>query len=230
MPRHARIVLPGHPVHLIQRGHNKHACFFEDNDYHGYLHWLKRCADESGCDVHAYVLMTNHVHLALTPHAHDSLAQLMKSLNQHYVAYINRTRSRTGTLWEGRFKSCLLHDNAYFLTCMRYIELNPVRAGMALHPRHYRWSSYRANAEGALDPRIVPHPVYLALGNSRAGREAAYQGLFKDEIDKEAMRRLRLATNSNHILGTPEAIEALSATLGRRIVPGHPGRPRKLAE
>lgn len=182
MPRHARLILPGHPFHIIQRGHNRHACFFEENDYNCYLHWLGRLAPETGCAVHAFALMGNHVHLVVTPHAHDSLAQLLKALNQHYVAYINRLRHRTGTLWGGRFKSCLLYDNTYFFTCMRYVELNPVRAGMVSHPRNYPWSSYRTNAEGKDDSRLVPHPLYLALGATPAERQAAYRRLFTDKL------------------------------------------------
>lgn len=230
MPRHSRIVVPGHPVHVIQRGHNRLACFFEDNDFHCYLHWLERLARDTGCEVHAYVLMTNHVHLVVTPYTQESLASFMKALNQRYVAYINRTQGRSGTLWEGRFRSCLLHDNRYFLTCMRYVELNPVRAGMVRHPHDYCWSSYQANAEGKQDGRIVPHPVYLALGDSPAARQAAYQRLFADEVDQLAIEQLRQATNSNYVLGEQEQVLSLADELGRRIQPGHPGRPRKIGD
>ncbi|WP_342117541.1 transposase [Pseudoduganella sp. OTU4001] len=230
MPRRSRLVIPGSPFHIIQRGHNKHACFFEENDYHCYLFWLERLAREAGCDVHAYVLMTNHVHLVVTPLGLDSLALLMKLLNQHYVAYINHLHNRTGTLWEGRFRSCLVHDISYFLTCMRYVELNPVRAGMVAHPRDYCWSSYRANAEGAADSRIVRHPIYLALGETPTDRAIAYQQLFAEGIDEKTITQLRLATNSNYVVASEEVLADLSSRLGRQIHPGQPGRPHKPAK
>jgi len=147
MPRRARLAVPGIPWHIIQRGNNREACFYDEMDYRYYLQALEEQADKYHCRIHAYVLMTNHVHLLLTPEETDSAALLMKHLGQRYVQYINRTYRRSGTLWEGRFKSCLAQDETYVLTCHRYIELNPVRANMVDHPRDYPWSSYRANAE-----------------------------------------------------------------------------------
>ena len=143
MPRRARISMPGIPWHIIQRGNNRSACFYAEEDYRLYLDHLKEQADKYGCAVHAYVLMTNHVHLLLTPEKENSAALLMKNLGQRYVQYINRTYRRSGTLWEGRFRSCLTQTEDYVLACYRYIELNPVRANMVNHPRAYPWSSYR---------------------------------------------------------------------------------------
>ena len=138
MPRRPRLILPGVPLHLIQRGNNRQLCFFADEDYQAYLGWLKEYAEKSGCAVHSYVLMTNHVHLLLTPETATSVGQLMKRLGQRYVQYVNRTYRRSGTLWEGRYRSCLTQEEDYLLACSRYIELNPVRANMVAHPADYR--------------------------------------------------------------------------------------------
>jgi putative transposase len=227
MPRHARLVIPDVPVHLIQRGHNRNACFFCEDDFQYYLRWLMRFAKESGCDIHAYVLMTNHVHLALTPHDAGSLALLMKMLNQRYVAYINKKRNWTGTLWEGRSKSCLMFDRSYFLTCMRYIELNPVRAGMVGHPRDYPWSSYRANAEGVFNPCITPHAIYQSLGHTEADQRSAYRMFVSSIVDEIHTDEIRRATNGNYALGDAISTGELATALGRRVTPGKRGRPYK---
>lgn len=150
MPRRPRVALPEVPLHLIQRGNNRQACFFAEEDYAFYLDHLAEQAIKQGCRVHAYCLMTNHVHLLVTPLAEGSVGALMKAVGQRYVQYVNRTYRRSGTLWEGRFRSCVLQDDAYLLACSRYIEMNPVRAGMVVHPGDYRWSSYRANGQGRL--------------------------------------------------------------------------------
>ncbi len=139
MPRRARLSVPGIPWHIIQRGNNRSACFYSDEDYQFYLELLKDLSEKFSCDIHAYVLMTNHVHLLLTPGKKDSAALLMKNLGQRYVQYINHTYRRSGTLWEGRFRSCLTQSEDYVLACYRYIELNPVRADMVAHPRDYPW-------------------------------------------------------------------------------------------
>ena len=154
MPRRARISLPNVPLHLIQRGNNRQACFFADEDYLFYLDWLGDSAAKAGCIIHAYALMTNHVHLMLSSRTVDGVGAMMKALGQRYVQYVNRTYRRSGTLWEGRFRSCLLQEESYLLACQRYIELNPVRAGMAVHPGEYRWSSYRANGQGETNPLV----------------------------------------------------------------------------
>ncbi len=157
MPRRARLSLPGIPWHIIQRGNNRAVCFHAEADYQFYLHYLNEFANKFGCQLHAYVLMTNHVHLLLTPAREDSAGLLMKHLGQRYVQYVNRTYQRTGTLWEGRFRSCLTQTEDYVLACYRYIELNPVRAGMVMKPQDYRWSSYHANGLGKPNALITPH-------------------------------------------------------------------------
>jgi len=146
MPGRSRITLAGVPLHLIQRGNNRQACFFSTADYQTYLNWLQEYAERYSCAIHAYVLMTNHVHLLITPRTSSVAGDLMRQLGQRYVQYVNRTNGRSGTLWEDRFSSCLAREEEYVPGCDRYIELNPVRAKMVEHPAEYRWSSYRANA------------------------------------------------------------------------------------
>lgn len=227
MPRRARIALAGVPLHIIQRGNNRQACFFSADDYRFYLDQLSQCAQHAGCAIHAYVLMTNHVHLLLTPREADAAGRLMKLLGQRYVQHVNRLYRRSGTLWEGRFRSCLVQDEAYLLGCSRYIELNPVRAGMVKHPREYSWSSYRVNAAGETDGLIEAHPIYTALGRRAQERQAAYRELFRDELEAGFVEGIRRATNGNFALGKERFLAEVTAALGRRATPGEPGRPRK---
>lgn len=230
MPRRARIALADVPLHVIQRGNNRQACFFADDDYAYYLDQLKLCAQRAGCAIHAYVLMTNHVHLLLTPHEADAAGRLMKLLGQRYVQHVNRLYRRSGTLWEGRFRSCIVQDEAYLLGCSRYIELNPVRAGMVTHPAEYRWSSYRANALGDADGLLGAHPLYTALGGRAQERQAAYRELFRHEIEPGFADEIRRATNGNFALGSERFLAEVTAALGRRAIPGASGRPRKRTE
>ncbi|MCF6338886.1 MAG: transposase [Gammaproteobacteria bacterium] len=227
MPRRARISIPGIPWHIIQRGNNRSAIFFADEDYQLYLHHLKEQAGKYECDIHAYVLMTNHVHLLLTPKQEDSAALLMKNLGQRYVQYINRTYQRSGTLWEGRFRSCLAQSENYVLACYRYIELNPVRASMVNHPREYPWSSYKANAEGKKRKLITPHDQYLRLDHRELERRKAYRSLFKAHIDQSIDDEIRVATNGNYVLGSKRYQEQIAQALGRRVTRGKAGRPKK---
>lgn len=227
MPRRPRVMLPNVPVHLIQWGNNRQICFAADEDYLRYLDWLKEFAGKTGCAVHAYVLMTNHVHLLLTSEATDGVGQLMKALGQRYVQYFNRTYRRTGTLWEGRFRSCLLQDEAYLFSTMRYVELNPVRAAMVDHPAEYRWSSYRVNAQGEASSLIRPHDLYDRLGPDAANRQAAYRELFRYQLDPGVVDEIRQATNGNVVLGNERFGAEVATLLGRRVTKGKAGRPRK---
>ncbi len=230
MPRRARLSLPGIPWHIIQRGNNRSVCFHAEADYQFYLHYLKEFADRFGCAVHAYVLMTNHVHLLLTPGREESAGLLMKHLGQRYVQYVNRTYRRTGTLWEGRFRSCLTQSEDYVLACQRYIELNPVRAGMVLKPQDYRWSSYHANGLGRGNGLLTPHEEYRRLGRADAERREAYRALFRAHVDEALTDEIRDATNGNFVLGGERFQAQIAHALGRRVVRGRPGRPPKRLE
>ena len=227
MPRRPRIILPDIPLHLIQRGNNHQICFAADEDCQRYLEWLQDCSRESGCEVHAYVLMTNHVHLLVTPRTATAAGDMMKRLGQRYVQYFNRTYGRSGTLWEGRFRSCPVQDEHYLLACYRYLELNPVRAGMVAHPGEYRWSSYHCNARSGEGSILTPHPIYLGLGSDEGRRRAAYQQLFHHELDGPLVEEIRDATNGNFALGNERFRAELEAALQRRATRGRPGRPRK---
>ena len=230
MPRRPRIHLPGVPIHLVQRGHNREACFFADEDFLAYREWLGDALKKTGCALHAYVLMTNHVHLLVSAERGESPGALMKALGQRYVQYFNRTYRRSGTLWEGRYRSCLTQAEDYLLACQRYIELNPVRAGMVAHPADYPWSSYRANAQGDEDALVTPHEIYLGLGVTQASRLAAYRELFRSELEPGLVEQIRQASNGNFALGSARFAEEIAAALGRRVTPGKSGRPRKLPE
>jgi putative transposase len=226
MPRRPRIQLDGVPLHIVQRGHNRQPCFFGEQDYQAYLHWLGEALAANQCALHAYVLMTNHVHLLLTPTKAERVPHLVIALGRHYVQYINRTYKRTGTLWDSRYKSSLVHADAYLFACMRYIELNPVRAAMVEDPAHYRWSSYRANALGQTDSRVAPHPLYLDLGAGHKSRQAAYRALFLSELDAPAIDDIRLALNQSQPLGHSRFLAKIEKAAGERREPRARGRPR----
>lgn len=229
MPRRARLQLPGAPQHIIQRGNNRQACFYADEDYLLYLEWLTECARKTACQIHAYVLMTNHVHLLVSSARADGTGTLMKALGQRYVQYVNRQYRRSGTLWEGRFRSCLVQQDDYLLSCQRYIELNPVRAAMVEHPGDYPWSSYACNGQGQADPAITPHLLYLQLGATPAERRRRYRALFKAGMDDRLLDEIRSATNGNYVLGTERFSEQIAQVLGRRVARGKAGRPTKAA-
>lgn len=230
MPRRARLVLPGVPLHIIQRGNNRRACFFSDPDRSYFLDRMFESARVSGCDVHAYVLMTNHFHLLVTPWASDAAGQMMKGLGQRYVQYVNRTYRRSGTLWEGRFRSCLTGEEDYVLACYRYIELNPVRARMVSEPALYRWSSYRANAQGEHNPGLVSHPIYTRMGPCAAERQANYRRLVDSDLTPELIEEIRQATHGNYALGSGRFTREVELALGRRVDRLPIGRPRRVIE
>jgi len=225
MPRRARLRLAGLPLHLIQRGNNRGACFFAEDDRSIYLHHLGLLAVKFGCAVHAYVLMTNHVHLMLSPRAPEGASLLMKHLGQRYVQYVNRSHRRSGTLWEGRFRSSLVQNEGYLMRCYRYIEMNPVRARMVDHPAEYRWSSFRANAGGSPDGLITPHAEYMALGTDPAARSVAYSDLFKRDLELDELAEIRTAANAGFALGGERFRKDVEAMTGRRAGRGKPGRP-----
>ncbi len=227
MARLPRIDLAGVPQHLIQRGNNRQACFFADIDYRVYLEALTKAATKYGCAVHAYVLMTNHVHLLVTGDQLGALGRMMQSVGRRYVRYINSTYQRSGTLWEGRYKSSLIDTQRYLMTCYRYIELNPVRARMVPGPGEYRWSSYHANALGAVDDLITPHAVYKSLGSAAAVRQAAYRQLFDSAVDPDDVAAIRAHVNQGRVLGSSRFQSQVEAQLNRRVAARGPGRPKK---
>jgi putative transposase len=212
-------------MHLVQRGINREPCFFAEEDYHCYLHWLQKSAADWGCAIHAYVLMSNHVHLLITAERPDGPARLMQSLGRRYVQYINRAYRRSGSLWEGRYKSSAVQAEAYLFACMRYIELNPVRAGMVTDPAHYRWSSYRHNGLGQADERLTSHALYQGLGITDDQRLASYRALFRSELDDDAIADIRLALTQSQPLGDDRFTERICAKVGVRRAKPKRGRP-----
>jgi putative transposase len=228
MPRPPRAFLPGLPQHLIQRGNNRTAIFAADADYTFYLDCLHTASLQHGVTIHAYVLMTNHVHLLVTPLYTDSLPRVMQCLGRRYVRYFNTKYQRTGTLWEGRFKACLIDTDRYLLACSRYIELNPVRAKMVRHPEEYRWSSYRAHAMGESNPLLTKHAVYLALGATDETRQIAYSQLHEGSLAETTLQQIRIATNKGWVLGSESLKQAAEAHTGRSLWPRPRGRPKKL--
>lgn len=227
MPRKPRIVLPHHPVHIIQRGVNRAATFFTEDDYHFYLDALGKVSRCYSCAVHAYVLMTNHVHLLLSSRTETGISACMQSVGRRYVRYINHTYHRTGTLWEGRYKSSLIQDDNYYFICSRYIELNPVRAGMVDHPGDYPWSSYRCNARNEPETLITPYNLYEALGKTESERAKYYQTLFEESIETNLIEQIRNATNKDTVLGDDRFKEEIEGMLQRRVDAYSHGGDRK---
>lgn len=219
MPRLPRYVLPGHPQHVIQRGNNRGPIFVADEDYTRFREELMGACRRYHCLVHAYVLMTNHVHFVMTPGRENSIAKVLQSIGRRYVQYFNFTYKRSGTLWEGRYKATLIDHERYLLTCYRYIELNPVRANMVTHPSEYRWSSYHANALGQHDSVLTPHAEYLALGHAAPEREAAYRALFDVHLDVSALTEIREATQKGWALGNDRFKEEIERLLQQRTRP-----------
>lgn len=226
MPRRPRSWIRDVPLHIIQRGNNRAACFYAEEDYRFYLHWLQLNAEHYGCAIHAYVLMANHVHLLLTPKERDSASKLMQSLGRRYVQYVNRVHRRSGTLWEGRFRASLVQAESHLLSCYRYIELNPVRSAVVKHPADYLWSSYRHHALGAPDPVVTEHALFNALGATPAERAEAYRALFRTELDERELNAIRTALNHGGILGGDRFREAVAASLGGGYERVGRGRPK----
>ena len=226
MPRKPRFILPGVPQHVIQRGNNRGPCFYADADYRYYLAALQAASVRNHCRLHAYVLMTNHVHLLITPFMEHGISHTMQDVGRKYVRYINTTYQRSGTLWEGRYKASLVDSETYLLTCMRYIEMNPVRAHIVNHPEDYPWSSYHANAQGKDNLLIQPHPIYQALGASADARQSAYRELFRHILDDVLLNTVRTALNEELVLGRENFKDKIQDMAQRRVRRGINGRPR----
>lgn len=227
MARWPRIVAAGMPMHITQRGNDRIDTFRCEEDFARYLLFLREANANAGCAIHAYALMTNHIHLLLTPEARGSASDLMRRVGCRYVKYFNRRYHRTGTLWEGRFRSALVEKRSYFLRCSRYIDLNPVHAGIVRNAADYEWSSFRCLAEGAPDTLVRPHGEYLNLGTTAFDRRAAYQQFCASAVvphEKDAIRR---ATRSNAVFGADAFAERLEASLHRRVTRGWIGGSRQ---
>ncbi len=225
MARLPRISPKGIPVHVIQRGNNRQACFVSDEDHGAYVAWLKEYAKKYGVDIHAWVMMTNHVHLLCTPQQEGAVSRMMQALGRRYVRYFNFEYRRSGTLWEGRYKSCLVQAERYLLEVYRYIELNPVRAEMVTDPGEYRWSSYQINALGKVSDLCTPHPEYLALGVEPLERRENYRALFVHHVDDELLEEIRTNTNKGMAVGNDRFKEEIETLTGRRLRAKKRGRP-----
>jgi REP-associated tyrosine transposase len=229
MARLPRFVIPDQPQHVIVRGNNRDPIFFDDVDYQFYLEKLKQACVKHQSELHAYVLMTNHVHLLITPHTEQGLGKVMQMIGRYYVQYFNHSYQRTGTLWESRYKATLIDSENYLLTCYRYIELNPVRADMVEHPSDYPWSSYRFNALGQDNEVITPHEEYLKLAETEDARQLAYRSLFNSPLNEKTLSEIRQATNKAWVLGSSHFKDKIEQQLNRRISPLAKGGDRKSA-
>lgn len=225
--RRPRIDLAGITQHVIQRGNDPQPCFKATGDYLLYLNELGDAAQRFECAIHAYVLMTNHVHLLVTPAVVGAVSRMMQALGRRYVAIYNIRHGRTGTLWEGRFKAGLVDNERYLLTCYRYIELNPVRAGMVRQPEDYRWSSHAGNGCGVVDALLTPHAAYLELGMAPVARQAAYRSMFEDVITEDDLRDIRAHVQQQRALGSPHFRLNVEAETGRCASVRLRGRPSR---
>jgi putative transposase len=220
----------GFPQHVIQRGNNLEACFFAEVDYSVYLHWLERAASTYRVAIHAYVLMPNHVHLLVTPGIDGGISRMMQYLGRHYVHYVNRTYRRRGALWERRFRAHLVETGSHLLTLYRYIERNPVRAGMVTAPDQYRWSSIRAHLDPGGDSFVVDQEAYLRLGATPQDRAHAYGALVGESLEAPVLSEIRAAANRGAVLGSDRFKDQLESELGRRVRLRKPGRKPKPSE
>lgn len=228
MARQPRLIVPQQPHHVIQRGNNRQLIFHDDSDYQHFLDWLKECAAFYEVAIHAYVLMPNHVHLLATPQDAQGLALMMQKLGRLYVPWFNHKYGRSGGLFEGRFRTSLIDSEPYFMRCSRYIELNPVRAQLALVPEDYRWSSYAHHAGLRADRLITEHRLFWDLGNTPFQREAAYIGLVQQGLSRDELDSITGAVLKNQPLGSNSFKTELERKTQRQILPAKRGRPTKM--
>lgn len=230
MSRLPRYFIPDTPFHVILRGNNREPIYVNDEDCQFFRDVLLDAVKRQGVSVHAYVFMTNHIHLLASPSHADSLPKALQSLGRRYVQYFNYRYQRTGTLWEGRYRATVVDAEPYLLECMRYIELNPVRAGMVKHPADFNWSSFRANAQGAQDALVTHHELYLRMGRDADERHHVYGDLFKSSAAPETLSRIRDCTNKGWALGGDGFGSKVEALANRRVAPLPKGRPKKLGQ
>jgi putative transposase len=225
MARLPRLTVPGYPHHIIQRGNNRQSIFATSADYETLLALLEEHARKSGVAIHAYVLMSNHFHLLATPDTAAGIPEMMQSVGRRYVRYFNQRQGRTGTLWEGRYRSTLIQAERYLLACMAYIDLNPVRAGMAEAVGEYPWSSYSHYVGRRNDRLISPHSIYWELGNTPFAREAAYAGLVHSGISAAEQTAMTDSVLRGWALGEPDYVADLQKRTARRVSMARAGRP-----
>lgn len=237
MARLPRFDIPGYAQHVIQRGINRNRIFFGQQDYLYYLSCLRDMTARDGIDIHAYALLPNHVHLLVTPRHKGVLSRAMQTLGRKYVRYVNQRHRRTGTLWDGRFRSTVVDDGEYFLTCQRYIELNPVRMSLVRLPGSYPYSSFRYYVVGEPDDLVTPHEAYLNLAGTEERRRSVYRSLFDKPLNMDIVKELRRGTNQGWAVGRDTFKKKVEAAARRRAVPKPrggrrpgAGRPRKEAE
>ena len=227
MPRQPRLVAAGYPHHIILRGNNRSAIFHNDGDRRFFIECLKGTKGKTKSRMYSYCFMSNHVHLLIEPSTEQGLSNMVQSLGRRYVQYINKKYKRTGTLWEGRFKSSLVSKDSYLIACSRYIELNPVRAKMVKHPKDYPWSSYGFRAEGKKDSLLDEDPIYRGLGKTPKERQIRYKEWFKGSISDDELNQIRNATQKGGIFGNKNFFGKIAKLLGRSIVLRQRGRPKK---
>lgn len=229
MVRVSRIVVPNQPHHIIQRGNDRQPIFCDEEDCRVFLQWLREASRQFKVSIHAYVLMGNHLHLLATPVDNTGLARMMQWIGRYYVPYFNRKYSRAGTLWQGRFKTSIIDSEQYFLKCSRYIEMNPVRAGLVGHPSAYQWSSYAHHVGDRADPLISDHMLYWAMGNTPFEREAAYREFLAQAIPQEEIDGLSQSVLRGRTLGSEQFKIMLEKRTNRRMRPAQRGRPKSVA-
>jgi putative transposase len=227
MARLPRLVLPGQPHHIIQRGNNRQAIVVDDKDRQHFLAMLRECALTHQVAIHAYVLMDNHVHLLATPQQVEGLSRMMQSLGRRYVGWFNHRHGRSGTLWEGRFRAAVIEGERHLLACARYIELNPLRAGMLMDAASFAWSSCAHHLGRRRDPLVTEHPMYWALGNTPFEREAAYRELLEQGLSDEEVEALTASALKGWPLGSAGFLQGLATQVDRPMRPRSRGRPRK---
>ena len=225
MARLPRLTLAGYPHHIILRGNNRQAIFMDSADFQRTLALLQVNAQEQQVQIHAYVLMSNHLHLLLTPLQNDSLPKMMQAVGRSYVLYFNKRHRRSGTLWEGRYRSALIQTERYFLACMAYIDLNPVRAGMVAQAADYLWSSHGHYIGRQNEAWLSPHPLYWEMGNTPFAREAAYSAMVQSGIDQKQQQALTSSALSGWALGEDVFVEGLQKQTPRRVNAAKAGRP-----
>jgi putative transposase len=230
MARLPRLVIPNQPHHVIQRGNNRQTIFADADDHATFLEWLREAAKTFKVAIHAYVLMPNHLHLLATPSDETGLSRLMQWVGRHYVPYFNKKYARSGTLWEGRYRATVIDSERYFLACSRYIELNPLRAGLVNDPIVYPWSSFAHHIGAKADPIITDHALYWSLGNTPFDRELAYKGMVEMGLSDTDCHAITEATTKGWVLGSDDFKTKLKGQTPRRITPAKRGRPPRNKE